>query len=221
MHTDRDPLQLFVGLLRYAVHTLAFDEPSTLQKHWALYTACRLAEKITRRLGAPTRLRVDWIDERHTGPGRLGLTLLPGRRDYGRNLDEDLEVLRSQSVGRILCLTTQEELHHYGVGDLLARYGQAGFGAHHVPILDQKVSSPEQMRELVAELRQLTQDGESVLLHCVGGLGRSGLVAGCYLRAAGLDADAAIAEVRRARSPRAIESEEQERFVRDFEWDAQ
>ncbi len=220
VQTDRDPLQLFVGLLRYAVHTLSFDEPSTLQKHWALYTACRLSEKIARRLGAPTRLRVDWLDDRHSGPGRLGLTLLPGRQDYGRNLDEDLAVLRELGVSRILCLTTDEELHHYGVGDLMARYRQAGFGTHHVPILDQKVCSNEQMRELVAELRQLTQDSESVLVHCVGGLGRSGLVAGCYLRAAGLGPQEAIDEVRRARSARAIESEAQETFVRSFDWNA-
>jgi protein-tyrosine phosphatase len=217
VQTDRDPLQLYVGLLRYAVHTLAFDEPSTLQKHWALYTACRLTERITHRLRAPTRLRVDWIDTRHTRPGRLGLTLLPGRRDYGRSLDEDLAVLQELGVGHVLCLATTEELHRCGVGDLLERYREAGFGAHHVPILDQRVSSAALMRELVAELRQLTEEGENVLVHCVGGLGRSGLVAGCYLRAAGLDGQAAIDAVRRARSPRAIESTEQEDFVRAFD----
>ena len=98
----------------------------------------------------------------------------------------------------------------------LPTHPRAGFDARHVPILDQKVPSTEQARELVAELRRLTADGEAVLLHCVGGLGRSGLVAGCYLRAVGLGPDAAISEVRRARSTRAIESEAQEAFVRAF-----
>ncbi len=129
-------------------------------------------------------------------------------------------MLHELGVGRIICLATDEELQHYGVRELMARYGQAGFGASHVPILDQKVSSMEQMHQLVAQLLQLTSDGESVLLHCVGGLGRSGLVAGCYLRAAGLDPEAAIAEVRRARSLRAVESQAQEAFVHDFTWDA-
>ncbi|MEK8023596.1 MAG: phosphotransferase [Candidatus Hydrogenedentota bacterium] len=37
--SDGDPLQLLIAQLRYAVHTLSFDEPDALQKKWALYTA--------------------------------------------------------------------------------------------------------------------------------------------------------------------------------------
>ncbi|MBM3462208.1 MAG: isochorismatase family protein [Armatimonadetes bacterium] len=46
LREDSDPRQLWIGQLRYAVHTLSFDESSPLQKRWALYAACRLAEKI-------------------------------------------------------------------------------------------------------------------------------------------------------------------------------
>ena len=54
-------------------------------------------------------------------------------------------------------------------------------------------------------------------MHCVGGLGRSGMVAACYLkRAAGLDGRAAIEAVRDARSNRAIETVEQEGFVEGY-----
>jgi len=47
-HEDRQPLQLQVALLRYAVHTLSFPEASPLQKQSALAAACSLAEQITR-----------------------------------------------------------------------------------------------------------------------------------------------------------------------------
>jgi nicotinamidase-related amidase len=40
---DRNPLQATVGLLRYAVHTLGFDECTLWQKRWALYASCKLA----------------------------------------------------------------------------------------------------------------------------------------------------------------------------------
>jgi nicotinamidase-related amidase/aminoglycoside phosphotransferase (APT) family kinase protein len=51
-HEDHHPLQLQVALLRFAVHTLSFPEPSPLQKQSALAAACSLAEQITRTVEA-------------------------------------------------------------------------------------------------------------------------------------------------------------------------
>ena len=51
-HDDRHPMQLQVALLRYAVHTLSFPEPSPLQKQSALASACSLADQITRTVEA-------------------------------------------------------------------------------------------------------------------------------------------------------------------------
>lgn len=47
IHEDRDPLQLLLGQLRYAVHTLSFHESDPLQKKWALATAALASRKIT------------------------------------------------------------------------------------------------------------------------------------------------------------------------------
>jgi protein-tyrosine phosphatase len=58
---------------------------------------------------------------------------------------------------------------------------------------------------------------KKVLVHCVGGLGRTGLIAAVYLRKyAGLDGDEAMRRVRAARSPRAIENTDQENFVKTW-----
>jgi protein-tyrosine phosphatase len=56
-----------------------------------------------------------------------------------------------------------------------------------------------------------------VVVHCVGGLGRSGMTVACWLVAEGLPAAAAIAEVRRVRSPRAVETDAQAEFVAAFQ----
>jgi len=53
----------------------------------------------------------------------------------------------------------------------------------------------------------------NVLVHCVGGLGRAGTVAGCWLRTKGVDGENAIQIVRDFRSPRAIETAHQEQTV--------
>lgn len=50
------PLQLYIGQLRYASHTLSFDESTALQKRWALYTASKLASRITEILLVDDRL---------------------------------------------------------------------------------------------------------------------------------------------------------------------
>ena len=54
------------------------------------------------------------------------------------------------------------------------------------------------------------------MVTCIGGLGRSGTVAACYLVAAGISPDAAIAAVRTARGPRALETIAQEDFMVTF-----
>ncbi|MCA9696818.1 MAG: isochorismatase family protein [Myxococcales bacterium] len=216
IHSDRDPFQLWVALLRYAGHTLSFDEAGPLQKLWALYAACRLSARISESLIASTRLRVDFVEPAWAGAGRVGLTLLPGRRDYGRDLGDDLATLRADGIGRVLCMVPRDELERYGVGDLLDAYREAGLTALHLPVVDQKASSVADMDQALAFIDAGVQAGEAVLVHCVGGLGRSGMAVACYLGKQGLDAAEAIARVRGARGPRAVETAVQEDFVRGY-----
>ncbi len=215
VHSDRDPLQASVGLLRYAVHTLGFDECNPWQKRWALYAAGKLAALVEQELQRSGQLRVDWL-ESGPGPGKVGLTLLPGRRDLGRNLERDLAVLQDEQVARVVCLVPSDELESYGAGDLLQQYAARGLRVHHSPMMDQGLSSLEEMRATVRFIHEGVVAGENVVVHCVGGLGRSGMTAACWLVAEGLPAAAAIAEVRRTRSPRAVETDEQAEFVASY-----
>src|SRR5262249_12904076 len=109
-HADRNPSQMDIALLRYAVHTLSFDESSPLQKQWPLAASCGLAEDVIATRRSEQRLRIDWVDWACTGNaaprGKLGLTICPGRRDRGRNLTADLDVLSSEKAARVVCLLT-------------------------------------------------------------------------------------------------------------------
>ena len=60
------------------------------------------------------------------------------------------------------------------------------------------------------------ENGENVMIHCVGGLARSGLLAACYLVRKGMAPEGAIASVRMARGARAVETKIQEDFVMNF-----
>jgi protein-tyrosine phosphatase len=67
--------------------------------------------------------------------------------------------------------------------------------------------------ELVRWCREATQRGQTVVVTCMGGLGRSGTLSACLLISAGTAPEAAIAAVRAARGPHALETVAHEDFV--------
>jgi protein-tyrosine phosphatase/nicotinamidase-related amidase len=215
---DRDSLQLLIGQLRYSLHTLIFFESNHLHKWWALYNSGHFCSLIKNRILKGGKLRIDWVDHELLKKGNIGLTILPGRKDYSRSVDEDLKQLKAYEVDIVVPLITDDEFSHYGVSDLLEKYEEYEFDVHRLPIMDQLVSSEEEMNELISLLDNEINNDKKVLLHCVGGLGRSGLVAACYLKYKGLKSDDAISAVRKVRGPRTVESKIQEDFVKDFKF---
>lgn len=155
--------------------------------------------------------------------GRLGMTILPGVKDLGRwdrDLGTDLSRLRSHhGADALVTLLEREEFGRYGVADLLDRAREAGLEVVHFPIKD--VSTPrkaqtDEYADLVWRIVGLLREGKTVVVHCRGGLGRTGTVAAAVLVALGQGPDGAIALVRKVRSDRAVETPEQEEYVRRF-----
>ncbi len=213
---DRDPLQLIIGQLRYSLHTLSFFESNHYQKLWALYNSGYFGQQIKDRILSGDQLRIDWIDHDLIGPGSIGLTILPGRKDYSRSIEEDLKQLKILAVDTVIPLITDDEFSHFGVGDLIEKYNEMNFNVHRLPIMDQLVCSPDEIREMVNFIDKQVEEGKKVMIHCVGGLGRSGMVAAAYLQFKGLNYSEAISTVRKFRGPRAIESKVQEEFLQNI-----
>jgi len=68
---------------------------------------------------------------------------------------------------------------------------------------------------LLRRLHQMIKQGDNVLVHCTGGLGRAGRITALSLIEFGLPNGLAIAQVRIAR-PGAIDIAEQEEYVRRY-----
>ncbi len=84
------------------------------------------------------------------------------------------------------------------------------------PIADGGVpGSPQAMAQVIADVDAGLRQG-NVAIACMAGIGRSGMVAACWLVTRGVPSDAAIAEVRARRHPGAVETAEQEAFVRRY-----
>jgi len=171
-------------------------------------------------------IRVHWVPDLPTA-GALGLTLAPGKHgasyyhpvDWARDLDADLDRLRHHHRADVLVTLMEDHEHDLlGITDLRARARDAGLEVRHFPIPDASVPPPwrdADFAALVTAIRGALDAGRRLVVHCRGGVGRSGLVAAAVATTYGDDADAAIARVRQAQ-PLALETREQEAYVARF-----
>jgi protein-tyrosine phosphatase len=170
----------------------------------------------------PFSLRVDWLPRSALAlPGRLGLTRAPGRWAEGRDPDSDVRLREDLGAlgnvhGAKLLVTLLERGEIAELGDLGSEARRAGLRWVHFPIPDMWVPSDvTATRRLVERVLRAVEQGEQVVVHCWGGLGRAGTVAACCLVARGCEPPHAIAIVRSAR-PGAVQSIQQELFIREF-----
>jgi ADP-ribosylglycohydrolase/protein-tyrosine phosphatase len=155
---------------------------------------------------------------------RIGVTFCPGKRQrnamtgiWERNLDVDLAAIREWGATHLLTLLEAHEFVELGVETLAERAEAAGLIWHHAPMVDTDV--PDEAFEahwnvLGTALHAALERGESLVVHCKGGIGRAGLVAARLLIERGEVVDAADS-IRRVRSvrPDAIENARQETFL--------
>jgi ADP-ribosyl-[dinitrogen reductase] hydrolase len=115
----------------------------------------------------------------------------------------------------VVTLMERHEFDLLHVPDLPERVRAHGMDWLHLPIRDVDIPAApfDALWDAVrADILIRLAAGGRVVLHCRGGLGRTGVVAALLLMERGMDADHAILAVRRAR-PGAIETEAQEHYV--------
>lgn len=166
-------------------------------------------------------LRVDWLvgDDGPliAAPGRVALSSCPGRTDVGGDVKSDINHLLSLRIGLVVSLVSDIEMEYYGVSGLRQALRSAKLAQVEFPIDDmQPPRDIAATQSLCHWLLGHLQQGTNILIHCIGGWGRSGTIAASLLTHQGYSADAAIALVRKARSPRCVEARAQERFVHEY-----
>lgn len=172
--------------------------------------------------GVPTSgFQLDWLigpgGPLIETPGRVALSACPGRLDLGGAVRDDIAALAGHGIRVVVSLVDDREMEFYGAYGLRAAVREAGLRSIHFPLVD--TQPPEELfaaRALCAQLLGWLGEGEHVLIHCIGGWGRSGTLAASLLTHQGYEAAAAIRLVRQARSPRCVESRAQERFVHAY-----
>lgn len=161
--------------------------------------------------------------------GAVGVTFAPGKHQaqaitgiWARDLDTDLQAIRDWGAQHLITLIEPQEFTELKVGALPDRARAHGLIWDWLPIVDGRAPDHRLLtpwRTLGPSLVHRLQAGSRLVVHCKGGLGRAGTVAAMLLLDSGTveSADEAIASVRSVR-PGAVETLEQEHFLRSLAW---
>ncbi|MBV6644662.1 MAG: dual specificity protein phosphatase family protein [Cyclobacteriaceae bacterium] len=138
-------------------------------------------------------------------PGELAGSPQPGL--YG-DWDDDVSFLRNGGINYIMSLTEEPLIQHQAEA--------AGFGFIHFPIRDMDIPMPRDASAAIIKLVKEIESGHTFLIHCKGGVGRTGMMGACYMVSKGISANEAIEKVR-AIHPPYIQTKNQEAFVTHFQ----
>ncbi|XP_046902876.1 cyclin-dependent kinase inhibitor 3 isoform X2 [Hypomesus transpacificus] len=150
----------------------------------------------------------------------LGICSLPGCKfkDVRRNLQRDVGELQDQGVEDVFVFCTRGELQKYRVPSLLDTYRQKGLRVHHMPFPDGGTPELDQCCQILEQLQSNLQNNRRTVIHCYGGLGRSGLIAVCLMLqlSVTMTPNKAIEILREHRGSGAIQTVKQYNFLHEF-----
>jgi ADP-ribosyl-[dinitrogen reductase] hydrolase len=168
-------------------------------------------------------LRIDSVAVGGAG-GRIGLTFCPGKKQtdaqsgvWDRSLEDDMKAIKAFGAAALVTLMPDSELQslHVSPDQIRRTASELGVEWYQLPIPDAGIPD-EGFEHLWVDagmrLRALLKDGHNIVIHCKGGLGRTGTIAARLLTEFGADPRTAIQSVRKARLG-TIENSLQERYV--------
>ena len=152
--------------------------------------------------------------------GAIYASCAPGKKDpkkgYNRDLARDFDTINKHNIDVIVCLIEDFEFGHLSMEaypQYLARYN---IKVIHYPIVDHNIpTNPDTFHQLVLTVCDYFAHGHNILVHCRGGVGRTGIVCACVLINFGWDPEDAIALVRKNR-PGALKNRFQHDFIRNY-----
>ena len=152
--------------------------------------------------------------------GHLGLSICPAKKGDGqvglhnRDYETDMKSLTDSGVDKIYGLMPTSELEFMSATAII----NGPIPYRHLPMEDRGVPEGDNslFSSAIAEASQDMVEGRRILIHCRGGLGRTGIFAGCVLAICGWHVDDIIKALQNARGVQCPETDAQRTFLRTF-----
>lgn len=151
-------------------------------------------------------------------------TFLAGSYPYNPGIDEPQDFLRRLlgiGIDAFVDLTEEDELPHYE--KIIMQITDKPVIYRRFAVQDYSVPDQEKMNDIIRHLKNLSENGQRIYVHCRGGIGRTGTVVGCWLKNRGLSGKEALEKLDQlfsasnaARFTRSPETEEQRNFVLSY-----
>jgi protein-tyrosine phosphatase len=143
------------------------------------------------------------------GPGRIGVMPRPE--------EDEFPAMREQGVSTLVSLLEPSEIELYGLEEEPALCAREGIDFLHYPIRDH--TAPKDFATasaLVKDLAARYRRGASIIVHCLGGVGRSPTIAGATLLDQGVPLADVIRRMRDARGYPVPEMPEQYDWMKRY-----
>ena len=159
----------------------------------------------------------------HAGPLPGSYWVRPGRLLAGSYPSSAFDpTLTQERLARLLDagVTFFLDLTEPGERELYMPFLPEGVEHQRFAIPDMHTPDHALMSMILDTIDTILDDGRTIYLHCWGGIGRTGTVAGCYLVRHGMTGQEALAEIARRRHAGSPETDEQRWMVEHWREDS-
>jgi protein-tyrosine phosphatase len=146
---------------------------------------------------------------------KLGIMARPRGDDW---LEEEIMKFKKQNIGTWVSLLEQHEINELGLRNQQALCSKHELEYINFPIVDRSIPDKgNKIDSLIETLYQKTQTGNSVVIHCRMGIGRSSIIAGCILLKAGFKTDHILQKITSARGLKVPDTDQQIQWLKSRE----
>jgi len=134
---------------------------------------------------------------------RIGMCMCPGREwhEWSRDFDADLKCIVDNKVNVVASIITRTELTKMNHPDFYEKIKKHGLESIEYSIHDKWLpNSIDNFMKVVVKIVEYLRNKKTVLVHCNGGRGRTGLIVAACIILIGYNSDKAIQFVRTART---------------------
>ncbi|MFZ6875122.1 protein-tyrosine phosphatase family protein [Undibacterium sp. Di27W] len=148
----------------------------------------------------------------------LGFLAVMAKPVAGEWIADEFRGIAQFGINRLVSLLETHEIRDLGLQTAPDLCAQNQVEFVHFPIKDRGLpSSFSATQKLVTQLHDDVVNGSNTVIHCRAGIGRTGLLAAAVLIRHGLDAEAALAMISKARGVIVPDTEEQIGWLKKYQ----